>query len=138
MPLSSTSQHVTPPLISPSYHIQIYSTLTLVNHYSTTSILPVPSSTSIPFEKPTFVTLTHKRPYPVLLTSLLTSICTLFILAICIKSKLYTRCLRNSRQLAPNSETIDMSPVRSTSNLVPRLFYLRPALRQRPWQKLVT
>ena len=23
-------------------------------------------------------------------------------------------------------------------NLVPRLFYLRPALRQRPWQKLVT
>ena len=53
MPLSSTSQHVTPPLISPSYHIQIYSTLTLVNHYSTTSILPVPSSTSIPFEKPT-------------------------------------------------------------------------------------
>ena len=116
MPLSSTSQHVTPRLISPSYHIQIYRNLTLVNHYSTTSILPVPSSTSIPFEKPTFVTSTHKRHYPVLLTSLSTSICTLFILAICIKSKLYTRCRRNSRQLAPNHETIDISPVRSTSS----------------------
>ena len=98
-------------LFSPSYHIQIYSNLTLVNHYSTISILPVPSSTSIPFEKPTFVTLIHKRPYSVLITLLSTSICTLFILAICIKSKLYTRCRQNSRQLVPNNETIDMSPV---------------------------
>ena len=77
-----------------------------VNPAPNTSSAP----SSIPYNKPTISTATYQhRSHDLIYLS--TSICTVVILVICFKFKLYTRCRRNSHQLEQHDETSNMSPM---------------------------
>ena len=84
----------------------------LVNPAPNTSSAP----SSIPYNKPTVFTVTYQHRSHDLLIYLSTSICTIVILVICFKFKLYTRCRRNSHQLEHHDETINMSPMSMSSS----------------------
>ena len=83
-----------------------------VNPAPNTSSAP----SSVPYNKPTVSTATYQHRSQDLLIYLSTSICTIFILVICFKFKLYTRCGRNSHQLEHHDETINMSPMSMSSS----------------------
>ena len=81
---------------------------------------PAPNTSSalssVPYNKPTVSTATYQHRSQDLLIYLSTSICTVFILVICFKFKLYARCRRNSHQLEHHDETINMSPMSMSSS----------------------
>ena len=83
-----------------------------VNPAPNTSSAP----SSIPYNKSTVSTATYQHRSHDLLIYLSTSTCTVVILVICFKFKLYTRCRRNSHQLEHHDETINMSPMSMSSS----------------------
>ena len=89
--------------------------LTSVTTTKTYFVNPAPNTSSapssVPYNEPTVSTATDQHRSQDLLIYQSTSICTVFILVICFKFKLYTRCRRNSHQLEHHDETINMSPM---------------------------